>query len=1161
MQTQHFSPTDSALLKGINLLEASAGTGKTYAIAMLVLRFVVEQGLPIDQILVVTFTKAATEELKTRIRARLAEAKKALHGATENIDDNVLAWLERLELEPETIQQRLDLALLDIDQAGIFTIHGFCQKVLREHALESGQLFDAELTDDLNRIKQACTDDFWRQQIYPRNAWQVAVLTAHTPTPDALLANVGAIAAQIEIVPPNQALDTVLQQLQHAADQAQAALSTCTSAVQAALADQTFKPAYGAGFAVNSQQLHAWLAGETCELPSSDALSCLTAQGLQEGLNGNKFRTTKAISGEQRKTDYLAQLNINTVPFDALVQALKQIPITLRRNLLETLRQDLDKRLQQLNVLSFDGLIARLAEALQSDKGEWLAAMLRQRFAAALIDEFQDTDEQQWLIFSRIFATDSHYLYLIGDPKQAVYKFRGADIYAYLAAQQQAEHTFTLGKNWRSHPQLVAAVNTLFAREQAFFLDDLSFHPVAAARHAEDGELYFNGQAVAPLQLWQLPPSDSKNGYWSAGKAANEIALAVANETVNLLNNNFRLQPDGKKVQPHDIAILVRSNSQARDYQELLRQVGVPAVLNSTESVFAATEAFDLYTLLQAIAHPGDTGLLKQALALDWFGLDGHTLHQLSEDETALDSWLTRFLDYFQAWQQHGLMAMMQTLLKHEHVKATLAKLPLAERRLTNLHHVLELVQQAVVDEHLGINKTLNWLQTAIHTNSSAESQQLRLESDANAVQIVTMHRAKGLEYPIVFCPVLWHRNNRIASEKDLLICHVNGRMVADLGSDDFESHRQQALKEELAEDLRLLYVAITRAKACCYLAWADVRSNDKPNDSALAWLLDFADADFAAQQNHLQSLAQQTDTFAYQLLTSPAELDGLYQKPTNSAELRAQNRRRSLYTTWQMSSYTALSALSLQDTPELPTDKAREAERPEPSIDDLPKGAHTGNVVHELLETIAFSDLASGLDISEARDKACQRYGLKLEQPAVLDVLLQTIVQTPLSSDDLNFCLKNLSATQCLKEMPFYLSMQTLDASHINAILQDQPSYQSLTAKTMSGYLTGFIDLVCEHQGRFYVMDYKTNTLPDYQPDTLTAAMREHNYGLQYWLYTVVLHRYLQSRVTDYDFDQHFGGIRYLFVRGMQADEPMSGVYEDRPDLFRVEALAGLFG
>ncbi|MDD2724316.1 MAG: exodeoxyribonuclease V subunit beta [Methylovulum sp.] len=1178
MDIEYFDASQTPLRPGVNLIEASAGTGKTYAIAMLVLRFVVENAINIKDMLVVTFTKAATEELKDRIRSRLAEARRAVSGDT-SVDPAILDWLAGLPESPDTIKQRLTLALLDIDQAGIFTIHGFCQNVLHDYALESGQLFDAELTGELASIKQACADDFWRQQM-ARPLWDVAVLTAQFKTPDALLASLSGFPgaglsanSSIQIYPDNSDLDAVLAAFKQLAVQAQTRLDATASRVRQSFAEEKFKASYSDNFINHYETLSAWLQGHSFDIPDAQAFALLTGQGLLDALHGNKFRDTKTQKSAERKQDYLAILAIDTQIFDDLAAAYAQIPILFRRLLLEILRVELDKRLLQMNVMSFDDLINRLAEALQTEQGALLIAALREKYQAALIDEFQDTDDSQWLIFSSIFAAPPQdgaenrpFLYLIGDPKQAIYKFRGADIYSYLAAQKQAEYPYTLGKNWRSHPRLVAAVNTLFQREQAFLLEDVHFRAVGAGKADDCTALQRDDAAIAPMMLWHTPKSDSKSGYWTAGKAAQAIQYFVVQEVVDLLTANICFQPGNTPLVAKDIAILVRTNHQARDYQTVLRSVGVPSVINSTESVFASQEAADLYILLEAVANPGDTALLKQALALDWLGLDGQALYRLSDNEAELDQWLSRFAGYYQDWQTLGLMAMLMNVLERGQIRLHIAKTLMAERQLTNLHHLLELLQQAVLDEHLGIGKTLDWLRAAIAKAGGDENEQLRLESDEDAVKIVTMHRAKGLEYPVVFCPYLWQRSDRLYSEKNLLTCHLDGCVRVDLGSEVFEQHREQALYEELAEDLRVFYVAVTRAKYRCYLAWADVRSEAEPNESAMAWLLDFAAADFARQQAVLSGLANTApDSFAYRLLDL-ADMQGITPLNPNmktNVSLQARSLKRSLYTRWQMSSYTALSALSHTDTPELPQDKAREpaAGPAERSATELPRGAHTGNVVHDLLENNRYADLAKRVDISEQRDKACLRYGLKLPAPDLLEDLLQAVVSTPLSSDDPAFCLMNLPEAQTLKEMPFYLAMQDMDASHINRILDGSPAYQPLSSKQMCGFLTGFIDLICAYQGRFYVMDYKTNALPDYQPATLTEAMREHNYGLQYWLYTVVLHRYLQTRLPNYDFDQHVGGVRYLFVRGMQPEVAMSGVYDDKPDLPRVEALAALFG
>lgn len=1174
MKIDAFDPAATPLHKGISLIEASAGTGKTYTIAMLVLRLVVEFNVPLSRVLVVTFTRAATEELKARIRNRLAEARKLLTGAGSSNDKVIEAWINNLDLPKAVIQRRLKLALLDIDQASIFTIHGFCQRVLTEHALASGQLFDAELTEDIGAIQQACVDDFWRRSVQNRGQWELAVLISSFKTPEALLDSIAQISDEALVLPELTALDEALIALQQSVGHAKHVFESCLCKLQSGFADNKFKASYQAKFLEINELLSAWLNGQSLYYPGAEAFSMLTADGIYDGLNGTKFLTTKVQTSEQRKNDYLNELNLNTRPFDELAANAQAIPLILRRQLVETLRVEFDRQLEQSNTWSFDNLLTHLANALKGKQSEKLINELRQRFQAALIDEFQDTDNKQWHIFSSIFSADSHHLIMVGDPKQAIYKFRGADIYSYLAAQRQAQFRYTLARNWRSHPNLVKAVNCLFQRENAFLLPEINFLASQPALIEQEGALTHNGNNLSTMMLWQLPESGSTTGYWQSGQAAQLIRTSVVNEIIELLTGAYALQPENRKILPQDIAILVRSNQQAREYQEALQSVSVPSVLNSTESVFTTQEASQLFILLEAIAHPGDMNYLGQTLALNWFGFDGQALYRLLSSETEIDKFLARFLGYYQQWRQKGVLAMMQTLLQQEAIVKVMSASVQAERRLTNLQHVLELVQQAVIAHRLGMHKTINWLKAAIteakDKSTSPENQQLRLESDADAVTIITMHRAKGLEYPIVFCPSLW-QSGRDNNHKHLLVqCHSpdaindgeNNQLIVDLGSDRIEEHQRQAQFEERAEAVRLAYVALTRAKYRCYLAWANVRTQDKPNDSALAWLLDFGEKSSSEQQADLQQLtAKNADSFSYRLLENPVEMNNAYDKPINQSGLRAKQRRRSTYTTWQMSSYTALSSYGVIETPELPADKAGENYAPAAShADALPAGAHTGNVVHELLENIAFTDLAKQCDISAARNLACQRFGLKLERSELINELLLRTVTTPLSNTDSTFSLMNVPENQCLKEMPFYLYMPGFNTREVNEILGGELTFKALGHQQMSGFLTGYIDLVCEYGGKFYVMDYKTNSLPDYSENSLIQAMREHNYGLQYWLYCVVLHRYLTHRLHNYRYADHFGGVRYLFVRGMQPDIAMSGVFAAAPELDVLEALSALF-
>ena len=1156
----NFNPTTTPLATGTTLIEASAGTGKTYTLALLVLRFVIEQHIDIKQILVVTFTIAATKELKDRIRKRFVETRLYLLDKNTDLDDQVKQWLNQLPLTDPEILQRINMALLDMDQASIFTIHSFCQRTLTEHALESGQLFDAELMSDLTLIKQQCSDDFWRKNVYLSSAWQASLLTADYPTPDKLLASIDRIKPSAKIIPNHPNLNQALTDLHQAfTKQIQAASAQITLLYN----ETRFKPAFRTTLQQEYPLLLSWLHKTTAQKPD---LSLFNHAAFIKNLASNIFTKSKANpkSSTIQKQEYIDSLAIDFSAFEQLNTAIKNISLIFRHHLFDHLHQEVSKQLQQQNALSFDDIIINLAKALNNDKEDLLCHAIQQHYQVALIDEFQDTDNEQWHIFSTLFNTDNHYLYLIGDPKQAIYKFRGADIHTYFTAKQAAKHHFNLGFNWRSNPDLVKAVNHLFTKNNPFRSETLDFHPVRAGLTEKEGQLTQADNKIPPLVLSQLD-NPAEKSLWTTGKARDEINISIINEVLDLLNLDFKIQ--NQPIQANDIAILVRSNRQAEEFQQAFNSAGITAIINSKKSVFSSNEARHLYTVLQAAADPTNNRLLKQALTVDWFHMDGQQLFTALNNEKIMDGWLSRFLDYQLLWQTHGLMTMMQQLFDNEKVHTHLCGFPYAERRMTNLQHCIELVQQAAIDQHIGLYKTLDWLrQQLTKPKNNQNDQELRLESDENAVKIMTIHNAKGLEFPIVFCPFLWDRDGNLKKEKSTVVCYADHIMIADIGSDQFESHKKMALAEELQENLRIFYVAVTRAKYRCYIHWVDARTKTIPNSSAMADLFDFYNDDFDQQQQKLTQLQTENNTlFEYRLLKQHQQINSSWQQPKSSQSLQYQQLKRSLYSHWQMSSYSALSYLSTQYSPETPTDKAREevtiTENTITTQQELPRGAHTGNVLHTLLENISFTKLANQDDITEQRDKACLYYSLKTEHPEQINHLLAQTVRTPLSiHPEHQFCLNDLTSKQCLKEMPFYLSMKTINVAAINTLLKHDPAFQSLSDKTMSGYLTGFIDLVCEYQGKYYIIDYKSNGLDNYTNKSLTHSMREHNYGLQYWIYTLVLHRYLEKRLPDYDYEQHMGGVMYLFLRGMDENQLNSGVYHSQPQLEKITQLANFF-
>ena len=1175
-----FQVATSPIKDGVNFIEASAGTGKTYAIAMLVLRAVCEKHIPIERILIVTFTRAAAEELKTRVRKRLVEARDVLLQRVENTDITLEDWLNHSVTDEDCRKSyidRLQLAIVDIDRAGIFTIHSFCQRMLAEQALESGQLFGAELISDVAGMKTQATQDFWRKEVYPLDLWQCDIVLQKYKTPQDLEKIFKNVDDSVVMEPQ---LGEVADLWERVAD-SRKALSEWwqirgkdfTQKINEALGEEKFKK----GFVEESAH---WLS--TCKKSFGDSKSplphnihWLTVDGLVAELNGNKFRGKKAADKEPCIKGFGVPDSIAT----DLAHSLKDLLISFKMSYIQEVGKALQKSLLQSGVLSFDELIFRLSESLSerlSGSGAVaLRDLLRKRYDLALIDEFQDTDSKQWHIFSSLFAADDHCLYLIGDPKQAIYKFRGADIFSYFAARKEAHHFYTLATNFRSHPQLVAAVNVVFQRSDNPFLFDkegLEYRPVGAGK---DGSHYLkkNEEPLQPLVLCQLPEEgDDKNGLWSSGKAKKVVQDWVLQEILALLSgNSMRVVKDKEEsiLRPKDIAILVRSNSQAATYQKALLELRVPAIIAGRKTIFETEECRELLLLLRAIIDFDDFSCIKTAMTISLFSLNGDQIAAMWRDEKTVARLYKIFGEANTLWHNEGALAMLHHLIAEENLFVNLVGHTQPERRIANFNHLFEVIQEAESDGNFGPRQTLLWLRAAYETGAQGDSHELRLESDAEALQIVTMHSSKGLQYPVVFCPDLYTRNGRLKSEKEAIFCHENERMMADFGSEKFEERKLKALWEEKAEDLRLAYVAITRAELRCYLFWADVKATGnsvmKSRESALSHLLfdEQSVSSFVEQKQSLINLcadagAKYKEIEAVETVLAPYACDD-----DQSQLFIRQHARREIRTHWQMTSYSALAHLSdhqaithLRETID-DTEKIAYA--------DLPKGARFGNALHDALEHNVFTDLAQDFVedgvLSQVED-LFQKYGLQMEREVFMN-LLQDVVTAPVLSGEKSFCLANIDPATSLKEMEFYLRLSEFDVEKIGTILRDEPTVTGLSPKIVQGYLTGFIDLIGLHEGKYYVIDYKSNYLGDlvgdYSPQNLIPAMASHNYGLQYAIYSVVLHKHLTRFVEDYDYNSHFGGVMYLFARGMSATHPGYGVYSSKVDEDVINALEAL--
>ena len=1170
------SSASTAIEGGITLVEASAGTGKTFAISMHVLRAVADLQISIDQILVVTFTVAATEELKDRIRVQLLEGRNILSEAEGQYSEVLKQWAARVE-DKKLAVRRLDLALLDIDRIGIYTIHGFCQRMLTEQPLESGQLFDLELISDAQLIKTAVVNDYWRATFYDLDRRYCALATEYFPDPGSLYQSVvGSDDLLAELIPEKGSVDRCCSLIELRFAEFRRWWQENASALLGKL-DQAAREGYLNKDLCNNYQ-NRYEEIEQCisvsQPPGPEVIRWLEYDQLIAQLNGRKLR------GLEKKQDFISGWGLpgEVVPF--YIDAVEKLILEIRLDLADQLRTAFPRRLEHQQKMTFDDLVIRLASSVSGPEGAQLRHKIRQRYRMVLIDEFQDTDSAQWHIFSALFSAPPHILYLIGDPKQAIYRFRGADIHSYFQAREQARRIVTLNRNFRSHPGLMEAVNDLLAGTS---IAGLAYKRVEPARKDEDFRLVDKDGERAALVCCQLDQRAGSQPRWSGGSAHDRIRKWIVDEIARLIapQNDVMIEISRQQgrtssapLEPADIAILVRTNSQAQEYHDALAEVSIPSVVASKNSVFKTAECEQLLLVLRAAAVPGEIGGLKAALSCDWFGLTGEYFVLLNSDESLLGKWVERYQSYHQLWQDEGFLVMITRLLVDENVFVQLSRLAQGERRIANIQHLCELAQEMIQLQGLTMEQTVIWLQKMISSTVGVDEMELRLESDGEAVAIVTMHGAKGLEFPITFCPYLMTPSRSAQRDRSITRCYdKSNRLILDLGSENLDENRKRAQAEEEQEDLRLAYVAITRAQLRCYLFWADIKGwggNPGSFQSPIGKML-FAEGrcGFEGQHRRFQLLGSRASV-THLLIDEAADEIRDYAAPIpENVQLQTRERGERTFTTRRtLTSFSGLVSFSAVDDEVLTgasDEKGMDSRVLESSR--LPGGVRFGNVVHSVLEKTDFAELAGECYDHERIARICHRHGLEVDQDGLKQLLKDTVTTRLFDSGNsaTPFALADIEPEQQVKELEFSLFMAPTTTSSLNRILGSQQTYLPLLYREMEGFINGYIDLICAHEGRYYVLDYKTNHLgdstADYSRDALIAAMRAHNYGLQYWLYTVVVHRYLKKWLPRYSYKDHFGGVMYLFVRGMDPQKDGSGVFSTCPDEQVVQELDHCFG
>lgn len=1157
-------------LTGERLIEASAGTGKTFTIAALYLRLLLGLGgsaafprpLGVEELLVVTFTEAATEELRGRIRANIHELRIAC--VRNRTDNPLLARLLRQIPDQHQAAQLLLLAEQQMDEAAIFTIHGFCQRMLSLNAFESGMLFEQQLIEDESLLRRHACADFWRRHCYPLPKPVAQAMSEQWSGPEALLRDInswlqGEQPALKQPPADNETLIARHEKIVAAIDSVKEGWLAAAGDI-AAIIDQSGvdRRSYSSKNLPNWLNLVAeWAQTPTRSYQLPDALSRFSQVALDE-------KTKKGEPPSHPVFNEIAKL---------LAEPLTLRDLVIARAMAE-IRYIVQQEKRRRGELGFDDMLSRLDGALHQSGGEALAAAIRARFPAAMIDEFQDTDPQQYRIFSRLYSNQpGTTLLLIGDPKQAIYAFRGADIFTYMKARREVSDSYTLDTNWRSSPAMISSVNTLFSQlDTPFLFREIPFLPVKSAPKNSGLRFTVKGKTLAAMSLW-LQPGDGcgVNDYQQtmATQCAQQIRdwLAAGQRGDALLWQGDKSRP----VQASDITILVRSRGEAAVIREALSGLNIPSVyLSNRDSVFATPEAMELLWILQAVLSPEIESALRSAVATSALGLDARRIEALNEDENAWDRLVEEFTGYRQVWLRRGVMPMLRALMTARQVAENLLATPGGERRLTDILHISELLQEAASQadsEHA----LLRWLaQQIAEPNSNAASQQLRLESDKHLVQVVTIHKSKGLEYPLVWLPFI--ANFRLQNSG---LYHDRTTFTSLLDLSDNEESLNLAEEERLAEDLRLLYVALTRSVWHCSLGVAPLfrgtRAKKGTSDlhlGALGYLLQKGVAqDAAGLQASLKALSG--DAISVEMLTQndpqpwqPA----LSERPALSARVM----QRRISDSWRVTSYSGLQqhgySLAQDILPRLDVDGAGvEQAQSEPLLTPhtFPRGAAPGTFLHGLFEGIDFTQPVD--DVWLAGQLSGQ--GFAGHWQPVLSEWLREVLQAPLN--DTGISLNKLTPTEKQVELEFYLPIETeLQAGALDKLIRE---YDPLSAgcppldfRQVCGMLKGFIDLVFRWQGRYYLLDYKSNWLGEashaYNHEAMASAMRSHRYDLQYQLYTLALHRYLRHRIGDYDYDTHFGGVIYLFLRGVEGKGSSQGIFSTRPDGELISKMDALF-
>lgn len=1164
------------------LIEASAGTGKTFTIAALFVRFIAEGKVKVDELLVVTFTKAATKELKARIYERLRDCRELLMHPDRELTDNFeKEFLNYFINVPEALP-RIQEAISNFDDVTISTIHGFCQSVLSEHILISGIPVDWKI-EETNVILEETVQDYWRCFMSEkRNSAQdelfFELFREIARTPEYLLSLAESVISKpySKIEPhrttlpePGPVLDTFISMKRE--------ISLIWINEKEGICDELIKSNLK-GF--TQRNLDKWSAeiDKLTETDSIDSINFKYLEKFSKSYHDDPENYKKAGRKKILKRDFYTLCE----ELLELTKSFGDLKTAFLLDILDTLQKNYEKKRKTGSSVTYDDLLNIMAESLEGINGSYFAAKLRKKFPVALVDEFQDTDPVQYKIFSLIYpkSDNSASLIMIGDPKQAIYEFRGADVFAYMQARNEAaaESRFTLNNNYRSNPMVIESVNKLFSKKKdAFIIDEFDFYSAGYGNISN----YLMGSDQKAFPMHFIINRENETEYQNKQQLRKRIYRDVALRITELIKKgiNELLMINDKPLSAGDIAVLVNSHQEGENIQEELKKLNIKSVKISRQNVFDTPEAYRIQLLLESATDAGSSRSVRKLMMSGFRGLNLSVFP--SDDEEEVNVLLEELQIFRQKFANEGFYPAFRWLLFEKNGLLFISELDDTDRVISNIFQIADLCSKAEQEFSLQIEGLLNWLtQKRKEEQTKRDEDQLRLENDSGLVKITTVHNSKGLSFPIVFSPFLW--NTTLKSDLPVTYHRKESgdyNQILDFSFSDSEKKEialRESLIEKTAEEVRKTYVAITRARYANYVylgvsqdtcfsglgailsgrrklqPYFDTGSNLKKGEGVLnAKYYSSCLEELAAENPGLFSFSELNDQ----------SLDGIkFDSGENGkvhpAKFHAFHRLNSSKSLFSFSSLMVSDGGSVYqpDYDEWTTgiiQNKKNGEAHTYSLFDFPRGASAGTIIHKVFESQVYGDqdhsvLAAEIESILERNRMEKRWTESLLK-MVRDVSYSDLYTEANEVVRLN----KLRLDDQLSEMEFQLKSDEPSQKEVESLIRKGVAAKVKNRPASRSFMKGFIDLVVWQNNKAYIVDYKSNYLgdqfDDYNKTKLSEEIREKYYDIQYHFYTLALSRYLENRIVDYDYDIHFGGVFYLFVRGIKPGSK-TGIYFHKP-------------